>query len=236
MAKSDLSKISGEFLGKIPVIKNILPLQAATTINKPSAAFDIGKIVVNNSTSGSVYLGDKKIENEHFAPAGNQELLVKNLDGLVLKRDQVVVKSNGSINYSVVDVNPWKTVSLSLIPGLGQIMTDRPVMGYIYAGSFAVALGAVVFSQIDFSESTKAWEDAVGEDDKKRTRDNYNEAMLFSNVSLAGLVAVYGINLADAYFLSPKVETRIAGLPVSCRPDFAVDLSGKTSFSMKFDF
>ena len=86
-----------------------------------------------------------------------------------------------------------KPVSLSvLIPGLHQVQTNRPALGYALAGATALSLAGIIVSHVEYNNARADYLQASSPadvDTRYRTADNWSHARLvFSGTAVAAWV------------------------------------------------
>jgi hypothetical protein len=89
-----------------------------------------------------------------------------------------------------------------LLPGLGQLQTERPVRGAVFMGAALASVGGTVLTSIRAKQANDIYNDApMGQRDAafhQADRAARNRDLLIGTV-----VVVWALGVADAYFFHP---------------------------------
>jgi hypothetical protein len=89
-----------------------------------------------------------------------------------------------------------------MLPGLGQLQTERPVRGAVFMGAALASVGGTVLTSIRAKQANDIYTDApMGQ--REAAFQQADRAAQNRNILIGTVVVVWALGVADAYFFHP---------------------------------
>ncbi len=223
-------------------------LENFTTLFLASKKMPKGELTIKTNSNIDVFVNKQKISKEDYTstllPVGFYKITVLYREGKVARivdKRTIEIKRGETFvfNHTYSDKNTILAKS-ALLPGLGQMTSDRPVVGALYCGAFIGAGVYLGMSYADYSDKKSDYDKQVKVYDKandvnsqshnysdllklKKKLDNLHSDIEDAKTSMliaTGVMAsIYIVNIIDAYmFAGDVVETTRESNKVSLTP------------------